>query len=347
MSASLISAGILSAVQLSAIPLKLPYIGRFQLGTGILSVVGTSFVGSKVHCIFFSLTLSMKATLSAGASIADALYADGTCETLTLPDGTLQKQACPQGYGMLLGTSAVCALLEIFLSFLPARALHRIFPPIITGPVVFLIGAGLIGESGFLNWGGGSGSCSSRPATGMYSVCPQMGAPHALPWGSREYLGLGLSSFLTIVAVEIFGSPAMRSSSIVIGLVIPSVVLGIPLHYTSRSTIDSAPAITFLWTKTFPLKVYGPAVLPLLAVYCSLLSEAVGDITAASEVSRLEVTGPQYDRRIKGGVLSDGVAGVLSALFTVTPMSVRMLLSWKFPLTILRPPGICSKYGCD
>lgn len=222
---------------------------------------------------------------------------------------------------MLLGTSAVCALLEIFLSFLPARVLHRIFPPIITGPVVFLIGASLIGESGFLNWGGGANDCHLRPETGLFALCPTINAPHALPWGSREFLGLGLSSLVTIIVVEIFGSPAMRSASIVIGLVFPSVVLGIPLHFTSRSTIDSAPAITFLWTTTFPLKVYGPAVLPMLAVYCSLLSEAVGDMTAASEVSRLEVTGPIFDRRIKGGVLSDGVAGVLSALFTVTPMS--------------------------
>jgi len=52
------------------------------------------------------------------------------------------------------------------------------------------------------------------------------------------------------------------------------------------------------------------------------MSEAIGDITATSEVSRLEVTGPNFDRRIKGGILSDGLGGILSALFTVTPLSV-------------------------
>lgn len=290
---------------MSAIPFTLPYFGRLQIGTGILSVVGTSF-----------------ATLSTVSAIATALYRDGTCPMVTLADETMTRGACPAGYGAVLGTAAVCGLLEVLLSFLPARVVRKIFPPLIVGPVVVLIGASLIGASGFPNWAGGANDCQTRPTSGIFELCPTIYAPHALPWGSREFLGLGLSSFMTVVVVEIFGSPAMRSASIVIGLIFPTLVLGIPLHYTSRASIDAAPAITFLWTTTFSLKVYGPAVLPLLAVYCSLMSEAVGDITATSEVSRLEVVGPNFDRRIRGGILSDGLGGILSALFTTTPLSV-------------------------
>jgi len=50
--------------------------------------------------------------------------------------------------------------------------------------------------------------------------------------------------------------------------------------------------------------------------------EAIGDITASSEVSRVAVVGPEFDSRIQGGVLSDGLGGFLSALFTVTPLSI-------------------------
>ncbi|PWN46039.1 Xanthine/uracil permease [Ceraceosorus guamensis] len=303
-SASLIASGLLSLLQMSAIPLSfipLRFFKDKQIGTGIISVVGTSFN-----------------TLSAASSISTALYADGVCPTS--PQGA--RLSCPQGYGYLLGTSALCALLQIGISFVPVKLIRRAFPPLITGPVVFLIGANLIGSSGFLDWAGGSGECSSRPASGQYSVCPQVGAPHALPWGSPEYLGLGFFSFMTIVFVELFGSPAMRSASIVIGLIIPTVTAGIGGGYTSRSSIDAAPAITFLWTETFPLRVYGPAVLPLLAVYLSMTAEATGDITAASEMSRLSVQGADFDRRIQGGILSDGLGGLLSALGTITPLSV-------------------------
>jgi uracil-xanthine permease len=67
--------------------------------------------------------------------------------------------------------------------------------------------------------------------------------------------------------------------------------------------------------------VYGPIVLPLLAVYIVLMMEAIGDITATCDVSRLEVEGKLFDSRIQGGVLADGMNGMLAGLCTITPMS--------------------------
>lgn len=64
-----------------------------------------------------------------------------------------------------------------------------------------------------------------------------------------------------------------------------------PTGYVDGSNITSSPAITFLWVKTFKLSIYGPAILPMLAVYISLACEAIGDITALSEASRIEVEG--------------------------------------------------------
>lgn len=90
----------------------------------------------------------------------------------------------------------MCALLEIGLSFMSPRILKRIFPPIVTGPTVLLIGVKLI-SSGFKNWAGGSGPCSSRPATGLFSMCPTINAPHPLPWGSPEFIGKHLTAIPT------------------------------------------------------------------------------------------------------------------------------------------------------
>lgn len=49
--------------------------------------------------------------------------------------------------------------------------------------------------------------------------------------------------------------------------------------------------------------------------------EAIGDITATCDVSRLEVEGKLFDSRIQGGVLADGFNGLLAGLCTITPMS--------------------------
>jgi xanthine/uracil permease len=114
-------------------------------------------------------------------------------------------------------------------------------------------------------------------------------------WGSAEYIGLGFLSFITIVIVEMFGSPFMRNASIIIGLVVGMIVAG-ATGYVDSSSIDTAPAITFLWVKRFKLGVYGPAVLPSLAVYVVLAMEAIGDITASADLSRVTVDGvsPTY-----------------------------------------------------
>ena len=82
--------------------------------------------------------------------------------------------------------------------------------------------------------------------------------------------------------------------------------------------------------------------------------EAIGDITASAEVSRVEVEGEDFESRIQGGVLvslilvshgrvsnigivqSDGLGGFFSALFTVTPLSIFA------QVCLFSPGGICK-----
>ncbi|KAL7282500.1 hypothetical protein ACG7TL_003971 [Trametes sanguinea] len=299
-SASLIGCGILSLVQMSRVRL----FRNYYLGTGLISVVGTSF-----------------ATLSTANAIFDAMYADGTCPSTVAADGTVTRGPCPDAYGMVLGTSLICSFLEIFLSFVPARVLKRVFPPMVTGTVIVMIGASLIGSSGIPNWGGGSNDCASRPTSGFFQLCPNISAPRPLLWGSPEFIGLGFLSFITIIITELFGSPFLKNISVIVGLAVGCIVAG-AAGYIDGSSITTAPAITFLWVHTFKIRVYAPAILPMLAVYVSLMMEAIGDITASAEVSRVSVVGEEFDTRIQGGVLSDGIGGFLSALFTVTPLSI-------------------------
>ncbi|KAJ7206217.1 xanthine/uracil permease [Mycena rebaudengoi] len=280
-SASLIGCGILSLVQMSRIPL----FGGYYLGTGLISVVGTSF-----------------STLSTANGIFDAMYRDGTCSSTVGADGTITRNACPDAYGKVLGANLVDLFVPRDLHGLhPCPRLKRTFPPLVTGTVVLLIGASLIGDSGALNWGG---------------ALSHIFAPRPLPWASPEFIGLGFLSFISIILTELFGSPFLKNISVIVGLAVGCIVAG-AAGYIDRSSIDSAPSITFLWVHTFKIGVYPPAILPMLAVYVSLAMEAIGDITASAEVSRVDVRGIEFDSRIQGGVLR-----FVSALFTVTPLSI-------------------------
>jgi xanthine/uracil permease len=114
------------------------------------------------------------------------MYANGYCPVNA--SGT--QLACPKAYGALIGTAAICSLVEIGLSFLPPKVLQRVFPPIVTGPTVLLIGVDLIGSAGFTAWAGGSGLCDEANPPAFFAKCPDITAPHALPWGSAEYIGM-------------------------------------------------------------------------------------------------------------------------------------------------------------
>lgn len=291
-SSSLIVSGILSAVQMSRVKLW----GNYHLGTGLLSVVGTSF-----------------STITVAEGAFSQMYQTGYCPL----DSKGNRLPCPRGYGALLATACLCSLLEVGLSFMSSRLLKKLFPPLVTGPTVLLIGASLV-SVGMEDWAGGA-SCGTNPAARM--LCPSPSAPHPLPWGSAEFIGLGVLVFVTIILSERFGPPILKSCSVIVGLLVGSIVAA-ACNYFETSGITAAPVVSFPWVRTFPLAIYPPLILPLLAVYVVCMMESIGDITATCDVSRLPVEGAAFDSRIQGGVLGNGLTSLLAALMTITPMSV-------------------------
>jgi xanthine/uracil permease len=89
--------------------------------------------------------------------------------------------------------------------------------------------------------------------------------------------------------------------------------------YVDTSKITAADPITFLWTETFPLGFYGPAVIPLLIAYLVTTVETVGDISAVYEVSELDTNSLEYRESLQGGLTSDSICSLISGLFTSMP----------------------------
>ena len=131
-SAALITSGICTIINVLHLPIpfsKIIYGKQLFLGSGVLAVIGTSFTFLP---IYQSAIGQMK---NNGISGVDA-------------------------YGKMIGTALLCSVYQIFLSIAPPMYLKRMFPPIITGITVMLIGLTLVGE-GMKSWGGGS-VCASE-----------------------------------------------------------------------------------------------------------------------------------------------------------------------------------------
>ncbi|KAI8092923.1 permease family-domain-containing protein [Halteromyces radiatus] len=298
LSAALITSAFLSFIQITRFRL---FKTNFYLGSGLLSLMGPNF-----------------ASIPATQAVISNMYANGYCPTEIMPDGTIKYLACRHAWGAILGTSMLCSVFEMAISFLPPKTIRRLFPPVVSGATILLIGCSVI-STALKDWAGGSGPCANRPSDGFFAKCPNIDAPHALPWGSPEYLGLGLLVFITIVLVENLGSAFMKNAQIVIGLVVGTIVAA-ATGYVDPTSIQTAPAITFVWTRTFPISLYPPAIIPFLIVYLDNILESIGDITATCDVSGVEVEGPHFQRRIQGGLLADGFGSLIAACMTLSPM---------------------------
>lgn len=299
-STALVVSGLMSIVQIVRIRL----VKGYWIGTGLISMSGISFT-------FLPIA---QATV---ISLQDA----GIC---------VPEQPCPDGYGRWLGTVMVGALVEIAISFVPHRVLRKVFPPIVTGTTVFLIGASLVGV-GLKYWAGGAGPCfDAKTVESLNAVvpdyltffrdCPNIAGPgdRHYPWGSAEWIGLGFFVFVIIILVEIFGSPFLRNTQVMIGL-ISGIILSAALGYLDQNVIDQAPTFTFPLVERFKLGFYGPALIPVIIGYIVTAVEAIGDITATAEVSKVETEGEVFETRIQGGLLADGLNSLAAALLTSSP----------------------------
>ena len=112
----------------------------------------------------------------------------------------------------------------------------------------------------------------------------------------------------------------MKSASVFIGL-ITGLIIAAATGYFNSDTINNAPAGNFLWLQTWPLKLRGQLVLPMIAAWAVIVAETIGNVTASSDVSRMEITGETFLTRIQGGVLADAVTATLAGLATVPPLT--------------------------
>lgn len=128
----------------------------------------------------------------------------------------------------------------------------------------------------------------------------------------------------TIIFLELFGSVFMRSCSFAIALLFGYMIAAFTEDregngYTNRDAIQEAPVVLFLWTKTFPIGFYGPAVIPVLIGFLVSSIETYGDTSATAAASGLKPRTLEMDEAIQGGLLGDAFNSFLSALAMIPP----------------------------
>ena len=201
---------------------------------------------------------------------------------------TLAGQA--GGLALMLGMSCVTAPLLIVLAPFVSR-LRRVFTPLVSGVVVLLIGTSLI-------------------PTAFYGLATPV-RPDAPVWSG---FATGLAVVAVIVAAQATGRAWARIAGAALGVIAGCVLCGLfgGLHLPDPGT--------GAWFTVPRLLPHGFAfdwkfVPPFVFIYLVSMLEAIGDITATSQLSGLETKGPAHWRRLSGGVLADGVTSTVTGLF--------------------------------
>ena len=224
----------------------------------------------------------------------------------------------PTMMAAIFGTILFASFTEVFISRILQHT-QRVITPLVSGIVVTLIGLTLI-QIGLTSIGGGYGAI----ADGTF--------------GNLKNLMLAGTVLGFIVLLNRVKNAYLRVSSIVIAMV-AGTLLAWALGMLNTSALAETDLIAIPVPMQYGLGFDWGLLIPLIIVFAITSLEAIGDITATSETSEQPVSGPVYLKRIKGGVLADGLNSAIAAVLNSFPNSTFSQNNGIIQLT-----GVASRY---
>jgi len=96
-------------------------------------------------------------------------------------------------------------------------------------------------------------------------------------------------------------------------------VVSLPLGLVDFGPVADAGWINLPRPVAFGLDVSWAAVIPWVVAYLITSIETIGDLTATAEASGEPVSGKLHSKRLRGGILADGVGSAIAAIFNSMP----------------------------
>ncbi|GGI08979.1 uracil-xanthine permease family protein [Egicoccus halophilus] len=196
------------------------------------------------------------------------------------------------GLSAIFGGAIVAGVVQVALG-LSLRWLKSLFPPLVSGIVVLVIGIGLL-PTGVNLAGGGAG---------------------AEDFGSPSNLLLAGLVLLTILVTYAMGRGVLSAAAVLVGLVV-GYLAAIPFGKVDGSQIAEAAWFSFPMPLEFGLSFPAAAVIGMSVMAIATSVETIGDLAAVTKGGAgRDVT----DRELSGGVMADGVGTAFASLFSALP----------------------------
>lgn len=191
----------------------------------------------------------------------------------------------------IIGATIIGSIVEVILSFF-IKPLMKLFPPLVTGTVVCLIGLTLIPVS--MDWAaGGTGSAD---------------------YGSMRNIAIAIIVMIITILLNRYGRGIISSASILIGMIIGYIIC-IPLGMVDFATVKEASWIALPNIFEHGVDVNINNIIAFIPAYIVTTIETVGCLSSICEVSGIEAE----DKIIGRGVLSDGIGSAMAGVLGTFP----------------------------
>ncbi|NIV18746.1 MAG: purine permease [Woeseiaceae bacterium] len=225
---------------------------------------------------------------------------------IALPIAT--NHGLPAVFGAALIGGLAMALVGVAL-----RRVRFLFPPVVTGTFVIMIGIILL-PVGLGYVGGGAG---------------------AADFGALHHIGLGVLVFVVTVGVQQFARGMLSEMSVLIGIA-TGYLVAIPLGLVDFSAVGNASWVQLPMPFEIGLEFVPAAIVGMVLISVVTSAESIGDIegTMISGASR-----PATDKELSRGVMTDGLASSFAAIFNAFPQ-----ISFSQNVGLIALTGVASRY---
>jgi len=182
-----------------------------------------------------------------------------------------------------------------------------LFPPVVTGTIILVIGISLMRVG--INWAGGGLPTLTRVVDGVAGAFPNPG------YGQVQGLGIALFVLLVILALIKWGSGFLANVSVLLGIV-AGAMLASALGVMHFEKVASAPWGAAVVPLRFGLPQFHLVpILTMCVVMIVVMIESLGMFLALGEM-----TGKVVDREaLTRGLRADGVGTLLGGIFNTFP----------------------------
>lgn len=198
------------------------------------------------------------------------------------------------GFGTLLGAELVGGVVAILFGVF-FKNVRKLFPPLVTGTVIFTIGVSLY-------------------PTAIKYMAGGVGSPI---FGSFQSWFVGLVTFAIVFGLSNFGKGVIKLGAIFFGM-IAGCLISIPLGMVDPSGVANAAWFALPQFMPFKIEFNGAACLTIAVVYIMANVQLIGDLSAATlgSMDRL----PE-EKELSGALMAQGTVSIVSSLFGGMPTS--------------------------